>query len=372
VAARFVVGVARLLLAIGAALTLIAMALGRSAPPAAPGRADREAVPVRVGIRPGAPPWEPDRFLDPAGGLPVAPTLPAGGGLFGSAWAPWADGSGRTQLVGIWRDRRSGDAALVRLSQPDGSVLDRLAEEGDWPGWTGAPCWFPDRSERVLLAGGEGSLHRLDFGDDAPGRGPRPLPWRCDPGSEAPPVRDLAWPRHPRLGGRLLAAICRRKEAGASRPGQVAHALWWLRLDPEASAVVAAGPLVVRPDGAVPADERFPAFSPCGAGPPRVAWLERVTRWGESPWRLRVADVEIDPASGDPSAAVGTARDLAEGCEAVAPTFSADGRRLVYVVRGPGGPTVRWADATEPACPAATAVASSPPAQAVPRGRDGL
>jgi hypothetical protein len=340
-----IVGAARLILASGAVLVLFALALSRSAPPAAPWRADREAVPVRVGIRPGAPSWEPDRFLDPAGGLPVAPTLPAGGGLFGSAWAPWADGSGQTQLVGVWKDRRSGEVAVIRLSQPDGAVLDHLPMEAGLPGWAGAPCWFPDRSERVLLAGGDGVLYRLDFGDDAQYRRPRPLPWRCGPGPDLASVRDLAWPRHPVLGGRLLAAIELKKEArGPHRPG--AHALWWLRLDPEANAVVAAGPLVVRADGAAPVDEQLPTFSPCGAGPPRVAWLERVPRWGGGLWRLRVADVEVDPAGGDPYVPVGTARDLTDDCEVVALTFSADGRRLVYVVRGSGGPTARWADAT--------------------------
>ena len=140
----------------------------------------------------------PDRFLDPESGLPVVAVLPGPGMLRGVSWSPWRDERGQAQLVGLWYNAspsRPRDYALVRLSQPDGAVLDRISHEG-LPGWVAPPCWFPDRSERLLLAGGDGQLYRLDFGsDDARGPWPRPLSWRAG----GDPLRiarfgDLSWP----------------------------------------------------------------------------------------------------------------------------------------------------------------------------------
>ena len=341
-ARRVVVGAMRLLLGLVLLLALVALVLGRAERPEPPVLADQDDLLIRVGVQADGFTWAADRFFDAETGRAVAPSLPGGGELWSSVWAPWVDQFGRTQLIGLWKGSAPVETALIRVSEPGGIVLDRLPVD-DLPNWKGA-CWFPDRSARVLLAGYDGRLYRLDFdGADAGPLRPRPVAWRGGPATGVARLNDLSWPRHPGFGGRLLASLSLRKADDATVCRSDPLSLWWLRLDPEADAVVAAGPLIRRAARAPEAgDERHAALSPAGSRPPAVAWLER-PRTGE-PWRLRVAPVEVDPLSGDPFASAARARTLAEGCAAVTPAFSADGRRITYVVPGPGAPGVRRVD----------------------------
>jgi hypothetical protein len=198
---------------------------------------------------------------------------------------------------------------------------------------------------RVLVPGYDGILYRVDFGDPDTGSGqPRPIAWRGGPTRGVVQLDDLSWPRHPSLEGRILAALTLR-----ARPGvPYTWSIWWLRLDPEATAVIAAGPLALDDGGW---DGRYPILSPAVAGPPTLAWLERAQGRRGDAWRLRIAPVEIDPRSGDPSVNGERTRTLAEGCEPAAPAFSADGRRISYIARGPGALNVRRAVVTGPAAP---------------------
>jgi hypothetical protein len=337
---------ARIVLGVTLLLSSVAVLLGIAGRARPRGEAAAAAVPMRIdcletGLALGS-----DRFLDPESGLPVVAVVPGRGTLRNASWAPWRDEGGRTRLVGLWDGAPPGrrcEFALVRLSQPDGAVLDRISRE-DLPGWVGAPCWFPDRSDRVLLAGGDGRLYRLDFGgDDARGPWPWPLPWRG--GGEAPRIArlgDLSWPGGAQLGGRVVVASLYLMPV-RRRSGPDERSIWWIRLDAGAEAVVAARPLVLRVEPAAsPGDDaRLPVLSP-GPGRPALAWLERARDRHDDPWRLRVAPVEVDPRSGDPFVLAGTARTLATDCAFAAPMFGADGAWIAYVPSSPmRSPSVR-------------------------------
>ena len=193
-ARQAVAGAVRLLLGGALVLVSLALVLGRAGRTGPPILVDRDDGPIRVGVGADGRTSASDQFLDPETGRPVVPALPGGGAIWTSGWAPWAEESGRTQLVGLWKGSALSDAALIRLSEPDGAVLDRVAM-ADLPAWS-ATCWFPDRSPRVLLAGFGGVLLRVDF--DGPGGGAirgrspgGPGPRRGSPGSTTCPGRGI-------------------------------------------------------------------------------------------------------------------------------------------------------------------------------------
>src|SRR5882724_8953996 len=74
--------------------------------------------------------------------------LPPGVGVDKASLSPWEE-EGRRQIVGVgWNQSGSGGSlqrtgiGLVRMSLPDGEILDRLS----LPDMTlprGAPCWIP-------------------------------------------------------------------------------------------------------------------------------------------------------------------------------------------------------------------------------------
>jgi hypothetical protein len=315
-------------------LVPVAAILGRTGGPYDPGPIAEGEVPMRIDSYVTSSWFGPDSFVDPGSGRPVVATLPRGGDLRFAAWAPWRDGRGRTSVVGLWlgssrNDGSAGEQYLVRISEPDGFLIDRIPVEG-LPSWSGAPCWSPDRPGRLLLSGGDGGLYRLDF--DEPGRpSPRPRPLAMPGGGpRIAKLRDLTWPRdQPSDGPTILASVC----PGDDKPGAGLPDEWsisWLRLNPDCSTVVALGPLIREASRTASVEDvRFPVLSTAG-GTRRLAWLDRARGRGDS-WRLRVATVDVDPASGGPSVNAEEARTLAEGAAAVAPAFSADGRWIVYV-----------------------------------------
>ena len=355
-------------LALGTILLLssVAVFLGASRRGRPLGEATVAGVPMRIDSVDVGPSLGPDRFLDPESGLPVVAVLSGRGTLRCASWSPWRDERGQAQLVGLLygvSPNRPGDYALVRLSQPDGAVLDRISHE-DLPGWVAPPCWFPDRSERLLLAGGDGQLYRLDFGsDDARGPWPRPLPWRAG----GDPLRiarfgDLSWPGNTQLGPRLVLASLYTRAEG--RRGPEERSIWWLRLDRGAESIVAARRLVPpgEPDSSPGEDERFPVLS-SGAGPPVLAWLERARGRPGDAWRLRAAPIEVDADSGDPFVMVRGARILATDCACVAPAFGADGGWIAYVAAGSDpSPTIRQLPlGVQPVVPARTSAPVTAP-----------
>jgi hypothetical protein len=223
---------------------------------------------------------------------------------------------------------------------PDGQVLEHVPLD-DFP--FSRPCWFPGPAARVLLATGDGRLHRLDF-DDGPGRravrpeGPRRarhLPWPASwPAPGAAVISDLTWPDDPRLGGRIIAEIVvpRRPGVPATDAGQ--H-LWWLRLDRDATAIETVGRLITAAPAGTPEileEDRLPAVATAPDGTLVLAYLPL----GGFLWQLRLAPLAIDPASGEPRFDPATSRVVARQCVASEPVFSPDGHWL-YVVLDRGG-----------------------------------
>lgn len=290
------------------------------------------------------------RFLDPATGRLVGLRVPEGEGLDYASLAPWRDERGATQAVGRWVRRRGqgheqvGEGlGLARLRYPDGEVLDRVATDV-LP--SGAPCWLGGTGARVVFGAADGRLYRLDFEAD-PGSGeaddrPRRLSWDVeglDPAELF--VGDLSRPSDPRLADAHLAvaAVRRVRSADASDGhGFGLTEIWWLRLDPTGSEVVAAGALVRPGPGADEAERRFPTLASGPDGGLAVVYLARPEA-GAS-WRLRIAPVASDAAGTLRESSPASDVRLADDCAASPPAVSPDGR-WAWAIRRVTRPTTR-------------------------------
>ncbi len=142
-------------------------------------------------------------------------------------------------------------------------------------------------------------------------------------------LKDVCWPGEQAFGGRLLvSAIHRGDVSGPDRYPQ----LWWIRLGPDGTAVVAAG-LVFDPREAGPRGDwrevRLPAVGLVD-GRPLLAYLARSQE--EAGFELWVTTIGADASEGRSTALARTGRKLSESCEPLEPAFSADGRWLYAVV----------------------------------------
>lgn len=280
---------------------------------------------------------------------------PQGMALIRAAISPWQDDRGRRQVVGLaytlprtmlgtW----GGDYRLVRLSYPDGSVLDSIPFDEGSQFIISPPCWAPGTLARVLFSGGDGLVYRLDFercrADGAIERvlEPRPAPliWGVDPPGNGPvTLQGPAWLTDARLGGRVLVELqCGRPGAG----GLTRPQLWWLQLDQFHSTIMAAGRLTRSDPRADPdaREERSPlAFS----GPddsPLLAYLDR-PRGTHDDYTLRVAPLRFDPRTGEPLLVVRESWVLGDGCSQSPPVASSDGRYLAVRIQAQGDVTMR-------------------------------
>jgi hypothetical protein len=279
------------------------------------------------------------RFLDAESGLTVRMTLPEGRRLNLASGSPWQAEGGTWQVVGLLRPIPNGTTgrwnevmSLVRLSQPDGRILDQV-DPAIYPG--GPPCWFPGTPARVLFAGTDGRLFAWAFeGSFDPETGgrpyPKPLVWLTGgPGDEAVELGDPCLLTDPKLGSRVLVALrlSRGTAGGKLEPSR----LWWLELDRGARAIVRAGRL--RPEGGEHPElsERLPGVARATNGRLILAYL--LEEPGGPTWQLRVAPIAIDEGTGDPTVEAAGERTLAEGCLPTAPVFSADARWVTGVLR---------------------------------------
>jgi hypothetical protein len=306
-------------------------------------------------------PYSP-RILDTATGTVTRLVIPDGDRLTGLACSPWSDHDGRSHLIGCWRGVDGGDFGvlaqsfgLARYTFPAGRSLVRMTCD---PLPRGRPCWFPDRSDRILFAAGDGRLYHCALPGDAqvgdPELHPRPIAWEVlPPGADAVHVGDPTWPGGPIIGGRLLVELITLPDPSRALWGPN---LWWLQLSPDGEAVTAAGRLIA-PDAATsPDEERSPALGRSIDGKSLLAYLDR--RSGSTSWDLWLAPITADAASGAPRVLASTGRKLAEGCVAVPPAFSPDGR-WVYVWR----PDLRDGIRVERFAVDTVIVADAPPAQ---------
>jgi hypothetical protein len=144
-------------------------------------------------------------------------------------------------------------------------------------------------------------------------------------------LTDPVWASDARLKKWLIAGLYSLREA-EGRHVYGASKLWWLEMNDQADAIVAAGRLTARAGTAAGADaaitERFPSIGVDTYGKIRLAYLTRSQ--GDPTARLRLAEIRIDPEKGRPvlERHEGTPAVYAEGL-AVAPIlFSADARQI--------------------------------------------
>jgi hypothetical protein len=318
-------------------LAIAAVFLGRSSPSTtqrAIQRQRRGGHPRHLAVDsqffPGTP-FSP-RILDSATGAVAILAILDGDHLTGLACSPWFDHAGRSHLIGCWwggegDNRRSlaKQFGLARCTFPAGTTLDRMPCD---PLPRGRPCWFPDGSDRILFAAGDGRLYHCALpGDAQNGHAelhPRPIAWEVlPPGAAAVHVGDPTWPGGPIIGGRLLVELRTLPDRSGAFRGP--H-LWWLQLSPDGEAVAAAGRLIAPDAPAPPCEEQSPALCKSADGRSMLAYLER--RPGSHTWDLWLAAITTDAASGAPRVLASAGRRLAEGCVAVPPIFSPDGRWL--------------------------------------------
>ena len=250
--------------------------------------------------------------------------------------SPRRDGRGRVQVVGRWARFGSGfiarDFGLARLTLPDGKILDRVNTE-ILP--VSPPCWFPGDSPRLLFAAGDGALYRYRFADDD-GLNADPTPRRLAWYPRSPELVDAhivdpEWPIEPALGGRLVLALSTLNPAKPNR--YTPATLWWMQLNSAGTAVADTGRLIRRDpnsDTNPPGEERFPTVGRLpGVSSPHLAYLFRPE--GQAGYRLRIAPLHRDEATGAPYANASEARELSERCGPVAPHFTLDGSELAYL-----------------------------------------
>ena len=356
-------GLVRLVVLLGLAAFLAAVGVSRLAPDPGGGRV--EAVGgygVVNGFMLHPAPDDPE-FLDTRSGALRGFVIPRGDRVDYASCSPWRDAGGHFQLVGRW-SRQAGEGVrqhgeefgLARYALPGGRVLDRVPLDVVPLSY---PCWFPGRAARVLFAAGDGHLYRVDFEDGDSAEPPpgeprvRRVDWRCPAPGPLAAVKDPFWPRDPRLGGRLLASL---EYHDPSDPLHTTTRLWWLSLDVDGLAVVAAGPLAVDPKP-VGVEPRHPVLGNPPGGPLILAYLDQSR--DQRFWDLWLAPVAVDPRTGTPSVAKGSARVVTGDQILTPPVFSADGRSVFGVLHGDGG---HARVARFPAFPPATAAAAVPDA----------
>lgn len=301
-------------------------------------------------------------YLDPDKGWVGTIEMPRGEVLDLASFSPWQDSQGRRQLVGRWfrmqgrvGQRLVRDTGLMRMSFPDGAVLDcsRIDVIPARP-----PCWFPGRVSRILFVGPNEQLYTYQFaegpqGIDAPAETvASPLRW--EPGAapdEYTLFNDPYWPDHPRFRRMFITTT--------SRIGLVRHSgpppreLSYVRLNPELTAIEAVEPLIAATPGRTAANPASPTMVTTADGTCLIAYLCEEGQ-GQR-WSLQVARVRFDPRTGAPSIvpAIEFRRDLAQ--RPTRPIFSSDGRWVsCATVTGSTPPQIQRFKVAELLPPAAT------------------
>jgi hypothetical protein len=345
------------LLWVALGITGLAIGLGRQVPRPLP--THERAVPRYQGINGRVfmhQPHQP-RMIDRATGRMVLVDRSSHDILDYSVCSPWRDERGQFQVVSRWVKREGPDRddlpqefGVARHTVPEGKLIDRVALD-ILP--VSEPCWVPGQASRILFVAGNGGLYHYRFPGAAAERPPEPpweqpepqrVSWRmAPPGAESVAFRDLVWPTHPRLGGRLIGSVWPTTRS-AEGTRMLGSRLWWIELGSDGMEIEAAGPLVLPDSDAAPApaedqEDRLPNVGTTAQGEPLLAYLHRSK--GQTRWELRLARITIDPQTGTPSVQPGDMVRLARDCVATSPVFALDGRSI-YTFLG--------ADASKGAC----------------------
>ncbi len=287
------------------------------------------------------------KVLDTETGTFEPLTIPPGDRLDWASVSDWVDEHGRSQIAGRWSRHASdgvGDQysgfGIARYSFPDGKALNRVRLNLIL---TSAPCWFPNSPNRVLLTAADGRLYTYRFPDDATGGDPSSAqdtqlkPIRCAVAMSAladATLDDVEWCREPRWGDVILASVRHFRQVG-NRRVPTEQRIWWLKLNPEGTMIVAAGQVSrEEPNHESVADatriERFPKLIRMPDGGPGLLYHE--CREDSLRGTLRVVHLEVDPVTGEPSCRPSTGRNIAENCMAAPVAVSSDGS-WVYAVQ---------------------------------------
>jgi hypothetical protein len=282
--------------------------------------------------------WVPDpddapTLVDVETGRQTRVPLPIGDVLSELSSAPNLDMQGRRLVVGRWAEvmgisigalgQRFG---LARVALPSGDVLDRVPTE-ILP--ISPPCWYPSSTSRILFTSGDGRLYQFDFANvDNSGGGeetrvPKPITWREQPPSDKVMMLHPCWPTGSGFENRLLVSLAVRDES-AQVLRMTPFQLWWLRLDPTGTEIVACGRLIDRP----PEMEQLrPTVARTPEGSFLLAYHSR--RAPQTGWRLRVTNVRFDPETDHPTADRGWTLEQLDKSSPI--TLSADGQWLARV-----------------------------------------
>jgi hypothetical protein len=326
---------------VAAGLGIIAVVVGRSVPERALDSAPRTPAHPRYIALDGYGVQVPGRgapaAFDTESGAWAPCRIPGAKDIFGLACSPWRDGEGRYHVLSQGMDRAGETNVLVRYTIPAGGGSGLFRMDGFV---AGRICWFPDRPDRILLVAADRQLYVFDLrtssdGADPAPAVPRPVEWRTPPPGVGPVWHHApGWPSIPALRGRLLVSLCYQDDHSSSTETE---RLWWLTLNPDAGAIVAAEPAIVPaaddPSGA-PLAERLSSVGVTSDGTLLLAYLGPARGDRNN---LEVWVVPIDPpASGHgPRALAAAARRLARGCSPALLAFSADAR-WVYAARTEG------------------------------------
>jgi hypothetical protein len=290
------------------------------------------------------------RLVDPTTGRVEPIDVPANEKWGLLSVSPWHAEEGKLEAAGRWVNRvdDSGNPTIYGLGLfriPDGTVLDRVNLDV-LP--TGRPCWVPGRPREFLFPAGDGQLHHCRLGRDrdrdAPGAASlgrvrnfrnssslRPVTWMCKrPGVAGTFLTDPSWSRDPRLRRFLLVSMREQEVKGGIR-AYAPSKIWWLEMNEDADAIVAAGQLTgPRPEPVCedPTLERFPSVSTGPGGQLRLVYLAKARL--ASSWQLCRSVLTLDPKTGKPTlaATAAGAEVLGEGLAPSPVVPSADGQSV--------------------------------------------
>jgi hypothetical protein len=339
----------RLIVLVSAGLCGIAIELGRLAPRPVDSRRTEASVCLGLDDFHFRTPQSQSRFLDPESGKYFKVSIPANDRFDHASCSPWKDGRGESQVAGRWTLRtrsRSGlredvaqEFGLARYTFPGGEVLDHVATDVVL---NSRPCWIPGPLPRILFTAGDGQLYRFDF-EDSDGRlrsrregdahpDPYPLRWRTPPPGEGLiTLRDPTWPTTATWERRIIVSLSYQERREDGTRAFADPQLWWLRLNPEVTAIEEAGRLT-HPEPSLPRfKEIMPGVTTLPGGGLVVAYLTQ--QEGQCGWSLRVAPLAPDAASERPQVDDRAGLDIAEHCVAAPLTFSADGRWVYSLIR---------------------------------------
>ena len=265
--------------------------------------------------------------------------------------SPWRDQDGKLEAVGRWsRPGVLGDQSFYGLGlfRVSDATIVRSIDLDVLP--TGKPCWVPGRPGDLLFPAGDGQLHRCRLTHDgnvtsnarttvdgeihtssSRSAAPFPVTWRCAvPGSGRVFIADPVWPAETPLRPFVFVSLTLQTDFGG-KPRNEPSQIWWLEMSEFGDEILSAGRLTQPAPASAqgrPVFERSPSVSVSPSGHITLAYLARAR--SESSWRLSVAALSLEQATGKPviGGLPGRSEEVPSGLLPVQPVFSADGQSV--------------------------------------------